>query len=303
MLGLNGKESERDNRFSHSLPLNVEKADIEATTGPVQREKSFVTRFLERYRKLPLLSRIISILASVWIIFASMRFVHQGFGGRGRHGSNKHGWVAAPYEEVCSFRAMVVIDKLMPLFQPIPIAISFNPTVQVGTEELDSKTSLPLYLQHFQALELSWDQGVKGALSIPEDDTNLQQPYIVLKTSGDTESSDSSAVEALSTSDRLSIRFKASEGLEAAEKTYNAILRVPASLKAMPPIILRGAEATLNIPEDMEEAIFPLLEIDSLLSGFSAGNLRVGLLRISSGTGDITGMFNVSHELDLKTST
>lgn len=120
MLGLNGKESERDNRFSHSLPLNVEKADIEATTGPVQREKSFVTRFLERYRKLPLLSRIISILASVWIIFASMRFVHHGFSGRGRHGSKKHGWVAAPYEEVCSFRAMVMINELMPFLPAHP---------------------------------------------------------------------------------------------------------------------------------------------------------------------------------------
>lgn len=160
-----------------------------------------------------------------------------------------------------------------------------------------------MYLQPFQALELSWDQGIKGALSIQEDDTDLRQAYIVLQTSDDAEFKESSFVKAFATSDRLSIRFKASEGVDAAEKTYNAILRVPVSSEAMPPITVRGAEATLNIPESMGEAMFPFLEIDSLLSGFKADDLHVGLLRVSSGTGDISGTFNVSRELDLKTST
>jgi hypothetical protein len=101
MLGLSGKEHERDNRFFETLPLSAEKTDPETTATPVLRKKSFITRILERYRRLPLLSRIVSILASLWIIFASMRFVHQGFSRRGRHGARKHNWVGAPFEEVC----------------------------------------------------------------------------------------------------------------------------------------------------------------------------------------------------------
>lgn len=121
MLGLSGKESERDDRFSETLPLSVEKADTEATTSPVQHKKSFITKFLERYRKLPVLSRVISILASLWIIFASMRFIHQGFARRGRHGSRKHGWPGAPYEEVCIFRAVLIPRADTFPFSPFPL--------------------------------------------------------------------------------------------------------------------------------------------------------------------------------------
>ena len=75
MLGLNGKESERDDRFSAALPLDVEKVDTQKSSNPAQRKKSLITRSFERHRRLPLLSRIISILASIWIIFASMCFI------------------------------------------------------------------------------------------------------------------------------------------------------------------------------------------------------------------------------------
>lgn len=101
MLGLSGKEYERDNRFSETLPLSAEKTDPETTATPVQRKKSYITRSLERYRRLPFLSRIVSILASLWIVFASMRFAHQGFARRGRHGARKHGWIGASFEDVC----------------------------------------------------------------------------------------------------------------------------------------------------------------------------------------------------------
>ncbi|KAJ9114498.1 hypothetical protein QFC20_001371 [Naganishia adeliensis] len=251
MLGLSGKESERDDRFSETLPLSVEKADTEATDEPGPAQEEF---YYQVPRALSQTPRAIKVCA-------------------------------------LSIKASLAEDGM-------------DPENMVGLAlPMKSKTSLPLYLQPFQALELSWDQGVKGALSIQEDDTDLRQAYIVLQTSDDAEFKESSFVKAFATSDRLSIRFKASEGVDAAEKTYNAILRVPASSEAMPPITVRGAEATLNIPESMGEAMFPFLEIDSLLSGFKADNLHVGLLRVSSGTGDISGTFNVSRELDLKTST
>ncbi|KAI5454427.1 hypothetical protein NCC49_004479 [Naganishia albida] len=283
MLGLNGKESERDDRFSATLPLDVEKVDTQKSSNPAQRKKSLITRSFERHRRLPLLSRIISILASIWIIFVSMRFIHQGFARRGKHKTGKHDWSDGPFEE------------------PVPVDVTFNPTVQIGIEGTDSKTSLPLYIQPFQALDISWDQGTKGALSIQQDDYDLQRAYLVLQTSDDV--TESSSVEAFNHWNRLSIRFRASEGEDVDEKIYNAILRVPSSFDVMPPLVIQGAEATISIPESMRQVMFPHLEIETLLSGFEADSLHVGLLRISSGTGDISGTFNVSQGLDLKTST
>lgn len=301
MLGLNGKESERDDRFSATLPLDVEKVDTQKFSNPAQRKKSLITRSFERHRRLPLLSRIISILASIWIIFVSMRFIHQGFARRGRHKTGKHDWSGGPFEEVCVGSGIINFQLIYIVLQPVPVDVTFNPTVQIGIEDTDSKTSLPLYIQPFQALDISWDQGTKGALSIQQDDYDLQRAYLVLQTSDDV--TESSSVEAFNHSNRLSIRIRASEGEDVDEKIYNAILRVPSSFDVMPPLVIQGLEATISIPESMRQVIFPHLEIETLLSGFEADNLHVGLLRISSGTGDISGTFNVSQGLDLKTST
>lgn len=195
--------------------------------------------------------------------------------------------------------------SIRPTSQPVAIDVVFNPTVRLDSEDtVDSQTSSPLYFQPFQALEILWDQGVKGSLSIQEDDNIAQdQPYIVFQTGDGGETGTSPAIEAFVTSERLSVRFKSLGEKDASEKTYNAILRVSSSAEVIAPIRIRGAEATLELSEVPKQMKFSRLEVDSLLSGFDFENLQVGSLRVSSGTGDISGTFNVTHELDLKTTT
>lgn len=154
-------------------------------------------------------------------------------------------------------------------------------------------------------LDVSWGQGAKGSLFVKrEDGIEGDQPYIVIETSDDVEAARLvTSIEALTTPDRLIIRFKASESADDAERTYNAVLTIPSTFKEIPPISIRGAEASLNVAQGLEHAKFRFLEIDSLVSEFKSENLNVGVLRVSSGTGDISGTFNVSHELDLRTTT
>jgi hypothetical protein len=289
MLGLSGKEAERDDRFAQLL-LDTEKAN-EPTQIPVRR--TVPSSLVQRYRNLPLISKIVSILATLWMAFTGLRFLHRGIGHRGHH----HGWkgMGYAYEEVCL--ALHACRGKLIRGQPVAIDVIFTPTVRVSEDTIDSQTSLPLYLQPFQGLEILWDQGVTGSLSVQADDNIArEQPYVVFQTADGIESP---PVQAFATSDRLSVRFKSQEEAH----KVNAILRVSSSAEVIPPIRIQGAETTLELSEGTEQMQFSRLEVDSLLSEFDFENLQVGSLRVSSGTGDIKGSFNVSHELDLRTST
>jgi hypothetical protein len=112
-----------------------------------------------------------------------------------------------------------------------------------------------------------------------------------------------SSIKAGATSDRLTFRFQDPDSSDNVERIYNAILTVPSTFKEIPPISIRGAEASLSIAQGLEHAKFRFLEIDSLVTEFKSESINVGVLRVSSGTGDISGTFNVSHELDLRTTT
>lgn len=93
MLGLSGKEFERDDRFADTLPLNAEKVNDESTPRSTQRKRISTFSFIDKYRNLALLSKIVSILASIWIIFTSMRFISQAFAGPRHRGSRRYDWI------------------------------------------------------------------------------------------------------------------------------------------------------------------------------------------------------------------
>lgn len=89
MLGLGGKEFERDERFASTLPLVAEKGDLEESPVQIRPKQSTSSRFINKYRSLPWLSKLVSGLACLWIVFTSMRFVHSRISGSHRHGMRK----------------------------------------------------------------------------------------------------------------------------------------------------------------------------------------------------------------------
>ena len=303
MLGLTGKEAERDHRFKKAQPIDSEKANDAATPIPAQH-RTLLSALWQKYRNLPLISKVVSLLAALWIAFTGMRFAHWvSAGDKGRWG-HRHGWkgVGYAYEEVClalhNFKRSLIRSQ----FQPMTVDVVFNPAVGGSQAEFDSQTSSPIYLQPSQALEIFWDDGVKGSLSIQEaNDIGEDQPYVFFETTDETKASTS--IEASATSERLRVRIRSLNKAPSSDNIYDAMLRLPFNAPVVPPIRIQGAEATLAYTEGVQQMKFSRLQVDSLINGFDFDNLQVDSLRISSGTGDISGAFNVSRELDLRTST
>lgn len=303
MLGLTGKEADRDHRFKETLPLDPEKAN-DAARHTLAHRRTLPSALLQKYRNLPLISKIVSLLAALWIAFTGMRFLHWVIAGdKGRWG-HRHGWkgMGYTYEEVCLALYNSKRSLIRTQFQPAAVDVVFNPVGGGSQAEFDSQTSSPIYLRSLQALEIFWDDGVKGSLSIQEaNDIAEDQPYVFFQTTDKTKASTS--IEASATSERLRVLIKSLDKAPSSEKIYDAILRLPIKAPAVPPIRMQGAEATLELTQAVQQMKFSRLQVDSLINGFDFDNLQVDSLRVSSGTGDISGSFNVSRELDLRTST